>query len=242
MSESIHPEPAATPDAVSGKTPICDGFEKFWINHKVYASFEAVSLEAAKGLERKLSSEKPKSDELAASIEIILSECQKAQTMVGELLDEKEQLAYENQQARARLDLEVKKSTELEAKLAAMTHQRDVTSNYNDKIEAENTELSEAISTPEALCANILRGTIPKPDIRSLLHLHGEEALRRWDSVEELTARNHKLVEAFRKINGRIREAKYDDISQDECLIKVAIISENALSETADAKEGEAQS
>ncbi len=39
--------------SVSG-TPICNGFRKFWINHREIASFEAVSLEAAMGLERRL--------------------------------------------------------------------------------------------------------------------------------------------------------------------------------------------
>lgn len=45
-----------------------------------------------------------------------------------------------------------------------------------------------ATSDPAILCANILRGTIVKPPVQSLLHLHGNAALVRWNSISELEA------------------------------------------------------
>jgi hypothetical protein len=57
--------------------------------------------------------------------------------------------------------------------------------------------LKSAIATPEALCANILRGTIPRPDIRSLLHLHGGEALKCWDLNVALVERLGRMEEVL---------------------------------------------
>ena len=39
----------------------------------------------------------------------------------------------------------------------------------------------DSLKDPATLCVNMIRGTIAKPDIRSLLHVHGEAALQTWD-------------------------------------------------------------
>jgi len=49
---------------------------------------------------------------------------------------------------------------------------------------AENEELRAAIATPESVHANMLRGGIPKLSIRNALHLHGADALAKWDQIE----------------------------------------------------------
>jgi hypothetical protein len=49
-------------------------------------------------------------------------------------------------------------------------------------------ELEETLKDPEMVYLNMLRGGIAKPSIRQMLHLHGADALARWDSVEEIAA------------------------------------------------------
>jgi len=49
-------------------------------------------------------------------------------------------------------------------------------------------ELEETLKDPELVYLNMLRGGIAKPSIRQMLHLHGADALARWDSVEETAA------------------------------------------------------
>lgn len=76
----------------------------------------------------------------------------------------------------------------------------------------------ERLRDPVAVHANMLRGTIATPDIRSLLHLHGAEALAKWDRAEtaeaDRDAHKHELacVENNDALIARLRE---DSISRD---------------------------
>lgn len=55
--------------------------------------------------------------------------------------------------------------------------------------------LRAAIATPEAVHANMLRGSIPKLSIRQALHLHGAGALEKWDRAEAAEAEVTRLTE-----------------------------------------------
>jgi len=65
------------------------------------------------------------------------------------------------------------------------------------RAEKAEAELKMLHDDPVAVHLNILRGTLAKPDIRSLLHLHGKEALARWDNAEKAEA---DLAEARRML------------------------------------------
>lgn len=45
-------------------------------------------------------------------------------------------------------------------------------------------EVHAALQDPVRVHAALLRGEIAKPAIRDMLHVYGERALRRWDSME----------------------------------------------------------
>lgn len=68
------------------------------------------------------------------------------------------------------------------------------------RLTEENEELRTSIATAEAVHVNMLRGGIPTLSIRQALHLHGAEALEKWDRAEAAEARIKALEEAFRKV------------------------------------------
>lgn len=78
------------------------------------------------------------------------------------------------QVARADLDA-VAKRIEPSALLHAALH-----------LMAKLADVSVAISDPQSVYANMLRGHIARPAILQLLHLHGEEAIARWNAAADI--------------------------------------------------------
>lgn len=69
----------------------------------------------------------------------------------------------------------------------ARTLERELTAARED---AERVKGDLALlQDPVNVCVNMIRGTIAKPDIRSLLHVHGEAALLKWDNAEAAESR-----------------------------------------------------
>lgn len=64
-----------------------------------------------------------------------------------------------------------------------------------ERLRSRVAELEGVISDPDAVHLNMLRGGIAKPSVRQMLHLHGEEALARWENPvrDELTAESERL-------------------------------------------------
>lgn len=50
--------------------------------------------------------------------------------------------------------------------------------------QARIAEYESVLKSPELVHIALLRGDIAKPDIRSMLHVYGQEALARWDGIE----------------------------------------------------------
>lgn len=46
------------------------------------------------------------------------------------------------------------------------------------------------LKDPERVHVAMLRGDIGIPSIRAMLHLHGQDAIRKWDETEALAARS----------------------------------------------------
>lgn len=67
----------------------------------------------------------------------------------------------------------------------------------NVRLRSEVATIRDALADPVAVHVNMLRGDIAKPDVRALLHLHGQEALERWDSVEALQAEAVRMRNNF---------------------------------------------
>ena len=65
-------------------------------------------------------------------------------------------------------------------------------------------EIERALSDPHAVHVSMLRGTIARPGIREMLHIHGAEALKRWDSYETIKAENEKLRAAYEALVKRM--------------------------------------
>jgi hypothetical protein len=60
---------------------------------------------------------------------------------------------------------------------------------HNERAEAAQAEIERLraiLADPNAVHINMLNGTIAKPSIRQMLHLHGEEALAKWAQAEEM--------------------------------------------------------
>lgn len=66
------------------------------------------------------------------------------------------------------------------------------------------------LKDPVAVHANMLRGGIAIPNLRDLLHLHGPEALARWDAFVPLLQALKAVNEELRLIRMKDTAAVYD--------------------------------
>lgn len=89
---------------------------------------------------------------------------------------------------------------EMEAEVARLQHDiarhveiASAEATRAEQLQAEVDQYRTALADPIAVHANMLRGSIAKPSIRSMLHLYGEVALERWDRAE--AAKTERLTE-----------------------------------------------
>lgn len=69
----------------------------------------------------------------------------------------------------------------------------------------ERDEYQTAISSPEAVIANMKRGGIPVPSIRFLIDLHGEAALATWDKASASESRVQSLEEEVKVLREALK-------------------------------------
>lgn len=66
----------------------------------------------------------------------------------------------------------------------------------------ELARIKALLQEPAAVHVAMLRGEIAKPDVRTMLHVYGEDALRRWDSAEPTAAA--PSVDAAREVKNKL--------------------------------------